>query len=911
VRKTDELAGVASTLLPDLILITETWCHSDISDAYLSIDGYEVQADLRLDRQDTAHGRGGGLLVYVRNGVKVLKIDRNISFHQYCKFLVGDVTLYLIYRSPNAPAQSITELEQIVRAAEKNSVLIGDFNLPEIDWAMGTSSGRSRSLVEAVEDSLMEQMVNFSTQVKGNCLDLVLTNIPERIYDISEAGRLGSSDHEMLSITLIMDMRTEGSNRPTLNWKRANLPSLRAELATVDWSTMRTKTVEEMWTFFRSKISEAVARNVPLRTIRGRGRPGWLTQQIMAAIRRKQRLWKNVKRGRRMEEYEVADKEVKRMIRNAKRSFEKGLAGGNGGNSRPFYAYIKQKTKTRQGIGPLRNENKETVSEDHGMAELLNNFFSSVFTRENTGHIPTAPEMETSVLEDVIITEKKVREKIRKLKTESATGPDEIGPRLLQELETELIPPLVTIFRKSITTGEVPEEWRSANVTPIFKKGSKAEPGNYRPVSLTSVCCKILESVMRDEIMDHLSANNLLNQSQHGFMPGKSCSTNLLEFLEKATKVIDGGLPFDVIFLDFAKAFDKVPRERLLEKLRAHGVRGRALNWIRSWLTGRKQRVVLNGKYSSWAEVLSGVPQGSVLGPILFLIFINDLDNAALLVDILRKFADDTKLGQTVSTPEERAALQQTLDNLCEWADNWGMEFNVKKCKVMHLGYTNTGHSYSMNNQQLTETEEERDIGVCMASNLKPSAQCAQAARAAQTVLSQITRAFHYRDRHVFKKLYVQYVRPHLEFAAVAWSPWLEADKAALEKIQKRAVKMVSGLKGTTYEEKLKELGLTSLEERRHQIDMTQTFKIMHGIDKVQSSTWFEQVDTSVRTTRSAADPLNLKQQTVRLDLRRNFFSVRAVEGWNMVPRDIKNARTVQIFKKAYRKHREEMVGTA
>jgi hypothetical protein len=335
------------------------------------------------------------------------------------------------------------------------------------------------------------------------------------------------------------------------------------------------------------------------------------------------------------------------------------------------------------------------------------------------------------------------------------------------------------------------------------------------------------------------------------------------------------------------------------------------LNWIRSWLTGRKQRVVLNGKYSSWAEVLSGVPQGSVLGPILFLIFINDLDNAAMLVDILRKFADDTKLGQTVSTPEERAALQQTLDNLCEWADNWGMEFNVKKCKVMHLGFTNTGHSYSMNNQQLTETEEERDIGVCMASNLKPSAQCAQAARAAQTVLSQITRAFHYRDRHVFKKLYVQYVRPHLEFAAVAWSPWLEADKAALEKIQKRAVKMVSGLKGTTYEEKLKELGLTSLEERRHQIDMTQTFKIMHGIDKVQSSTWFEQVDTSVRTTRSAADPLNLKQQTVRLDLRRNFFSVRAVEGWNMVPRDIKNARTVQIFKKAYRKHREEMVGTA
>jgi ribonuclease P/MRP protein subunit RPP40 len=139
-----------------------------------------------------------------------------------------------------------------------------------------------------------------------------------------------------------------------------------------------------------------------------------------------------------------------------------------------------------------------------------------------------------------------------------------------------------------------------------------------------------------------------------------------------------------------------------------------------------------------------------------------------------------------------------------------------------------------------------------------------------------------------------------LEFAAVAWSPWLEADKAVLEKIQQRAVSMVSGLKGTTYEEKLKELGLTSLEERRHQIDMTQTFKIIRSFDKVSSSTWFQHVDTSVRTTRSAADPLNLKPQAVRLDLRRNFFSNRAVDGWNLVPSDIKNARTVHVFKKSY-----------
>jgi hypothetical protein len=300
-----------------------------------------------------------------------------------------------------------------------------------------------------------------------------------------------------------------------------------------------------------------------------------------------------------------------------------------------------------------------------------------------------------------------------------------------------------------------------------------------------------------------------------------------------------------------------------------------------------------------------------VLGPILFLIFINDLDVAAVMIDILRKFADDTKLGQTVSTPEERELLQQALDKLCEWSEKWGMEFNVKKCKVMHLGYNNPGHSYSMNNQQLSATEEERDIGVCVARNLKPSAQCALAARTAQTVLSQLSRAFHYRDRHVFKRLYVQYVRPHLEFASVAWTPWHEADKTVLERIQQRAVSMISGLKGATYEEKLAELGLTTLEERRHQTDMLQTFKIMRGFDNVDSATWFQRVDTSVRTTRSAADPLNLRAQPARLDIRRNFFSNRVIEPWNLVPSELKNARTVGYFKRAYKRHRMEMVGTA
>jgi hypothetical protein len=188
------------------------------------------------------------------------------------------------------------------------------------------------------------------------------------------------------------------------------------------------------------------------------------------------------------------------------------------------------------------------LAEDGKMAELLNEFFSSVFTREDGTRIPEAEKMETEELRGINITEWRIRKIIRKLRKDAAAGPDEIGPRLLQELEDGIVPGLTMIFRCSLETGDVPDDWKMANVTPIFKKGSKSDPGNYRPVSLTSVCCKVLETAIRDDLMRHLERNKLVNPSQHGFMPGKSCCSNLLEFLEKAKAAVDEGLPYDVVF---------------------------------------------------------------------------------------------------------------------------------------------------------------------------------------------------------------------------------------------------------------------------------------------------------------------------------------------------------------------------
>jgi hypothetical protein len=253
-----------------------------------------------------------------------------------------------------------------------------------------------------------------------------------------------------------------------------------------------------------------------------------------------------------------------------------------------------------------------------------------------------------------------------------------------------------------------------------------------------------------------------------------------------------------------------------------------------------------------------------------------------------------------------RENMQKALDKLCEWASRWGLEFNVKKCKVIHMGSNNPEHEYTKNGHTLAAADEETDVGVAVKKNLKPSAQCAKAARTAQAVLGQLVRAFHYRDRHIFMRLYCQYVRPHLEFAATSWSPWLEADKECLEKVQRRAVAMVTGLQAREYKERLRELGMVSLEERRHQNDMVQVFKILTEKDQVKKETWFVMANVGERVTRATEDPLNIRIPAPRLEVRRNFFSQRVPRRWNKIPAALKKVNTVGAFKNGYKKLRSE-----
>ena len=322
------------------------------------------------------------------------------------------------------------------------------------------------------------------------------------------------------------------------------------------------------------------------------------------------------------------------------------------------------------------------------MAENLNEYFSSVFTREDISILPVLETKfegrEFDYLGQLIVTPTMVAMNTIDMKDNKSPGVDGIPPKLLLEIVEQISIPLATVFNLSLEEGIVPLEWKEANIIPLFKTGSRNKSENYRPVSLTSVICKLLERLIKDHLVDFLVKNKLINPSQHGFLKARSCLTNMLCFLEDVTKWLDEGSPVDIIYLDFKKAFDKVPHQRLLLKLKAHGIGNGMINWIEKWLIDRRQRVGFE-----WST--AGISTGTYF---ILNIYINDLDDD--ITSKVLKFADDTKVFRTIKSDADRQHLQDDLNKLIEWSEKWQMLFNFGKCKCLHTGHGNEDAQYTM-----------------------------------------------------------------------------------------------------------------------------------------------------------------------------------------------------------------------
>lgn len=665
--------------------------------------------------------------------------------------------------------------------------------------------------------------------------------------------------------------------------------------------------LRDSWDCLAEKIVEFIGKYVPVSKTSSEPRKKTppKTTECLTAIKVKHRKWKRFKYCKsdsNFEQYRIARNKVSTELRKSKYQYEKDLASKIKDNNKLFWSYVRSKAKTKVSVCKLDKGNGELSSNDQETADVLNNYFASVFEQESDQELPNFEELTyNNVLENIIISEGLVAKAIKQVKPGKSQGPDMIHPKIIREAQLSLTKPLTIIFKKSLEESKIPEIWKCANVSAIFKSGDRTKPCNYRPISLTSVPGKVMERIIRDALVSHMTVNNLFCTEQHGFIKGKSCATQLLEFLEDITEAIDQGDVVDVIYLDFCKAFDKVPHKRLLSKISGYGIKGKIFKWIKDFLEQRKQRVVVNGTCSGWRSITSGIPQGSVLGPILFLIFINDLPKVVKC--LIKLFADDAKLYQVIRSEQDQEMLQNDIENASNWASLWKMFFNNKKCKHLQIGNKIYESKYFMplegGNTDIQKVKTEKDLGVTVDNKLTFRQHIANKVSTANRNLGIIFRTFTFLDQEMFLSLYKALVRPHLEYASIVWSPMYKKDRISLENVQRRATRLVGSLKQYPYSERLRRLGLPSLEYRRERADVVEVFKILHNIDLLNKDKLFDMA--LYRPTRG--HPLKLFKRRARLNTRKNSFGIRVVDNWNSLPESVVMAPSLNAFKSRLNSH--------
>ena len=375
------------------------------------------------------------------------------------------------------------------------------------------------------------------------------------------------------------------------------------------------------------------------------------------------------------------------------------------------------------------------------------------------------------------------------------------------------------------------------------------------------------------------------------------------------TEALMHNIPLDVLYLDYRKAFDCVPHQRLMKQVQSFGITGDASKWLEAFLSNRKQKVRVNGAESNWAPVLSGIPQGSILGPVLFSLFVNDLPGE--VSSFISLFADDTKIFLPLTNDDSAMQLQEDLWKLEQWAKIMLMKFHPLKCKVLHLGRNNPKSEYYMHKDDgsrhvLEATELEKDLGVYTDDLLKFTAHCENKINTANKTVRYIKHTFKYIDEDMFLLIYKALVRPHLEYASCIWSPYLKYNKDALKRVQRRATKMIPSLQELSYMQRLEKLNLETLDYRRR-ADLLETYRIVNKIHDLDLSCHCSQCPDKLMFTPSLATTTRGHQQKLQIQeatgLRKHFFSSRTTAAWNNLPAEAINSPTINTFKSHLKNH--------
>lgn len=560
-----------------------------------------------------------------------------------------------------------------------------------------------------------------------------------------------------------------------------------------------------------------------------------------------------------------------------------------------LWNFISNTKKDNSGVAPLRSEGL-LIDDTKQKAEILNKQYYSVFTPETEDEIIPSLTDNYPSMSEIHVKVEGIEKLLKNLDPSKATGPDQIPARILKQFATEFAPHLTTIFNVSLSKGDVPEDWRHANVIPIFKKGDKYLASNYRPVSLTCICCKLLEHIVVTNILKHLDHYNILVDCQHGFRSKRSCETQLLTLSHELLNNLHSGVQTDMIILDFSKAFDKVPHKKLLRKLDNYGIRGNTWNWVSAFLSNRMQQVALDGEVSSQLPVVSGVPQGSVLGPLLFLIFINDLP--ASVTSKTRLFADDCILYRPILKQEDTVTLQNDLNNLAEWEKMWGMQFHPEKCNSLTVTRSQSTYktSYILKGHTLESVETAKYLGVTISHDMNWDKHIHNITAKANKILGFLRRNLQIKNEDTKSLAYKSMVRSNLEYCASVWSPHTEKLKGKIEQVQRRAARYVTNNYRNTSSvtAMLNHLQWPTLENRRNISRVTMLYKITNNLVAVNPELYL--THQPILYTRNY-NPLQYTVFTTRTNYYKYSFFPYTVTLWNSLPYTVVSAGSLDQFK--------------
>ena len=902
---------------PDLLFVTETWLKPDILSSIFCPHGYSVIRDDRL-----ASKNGGGVLVIYKSHLPVEEVtftcENSTFLHTQVDFLCIDLfdknntaRFLCFYIPPDCSCQAdiISKTCDVISSVIPFTTpiyIFGDFNLPCIDWEIPISKGGPSHdhFVDFCIENSLAQCIMEPTHDKGNTLDLLLCNhlAYAKLMNCSVNPPLTKTcDHNTISFEVKIKQTLRNSPKSSYpNFKLADFDSINNKLQQINWNNILDVNTElqQNYNKFISVIQNLILKHVPLKysNVNKRNKK---PNHLKLLLKEKLKIYKEFKTNKSLrDKYKQSCKNYEDAMKKWQNKLEQQICKNP--SSRKFYSYINKKLKSQNCIPNLIDKNNQTVENDTEKANLFNLYFQKVFTQDN-GKKLRIKSKKSNKMPPFEISVTDITYALLNSKDKISRTPDNVPAHFIKRIGPYILEPLHFIFNQSLKLNAIPTQWKSALIVPIFKRGNRNTVDNYRPVSLTSSFSRLLESILVAKIMQHLLTNDLLTSRQFGFIPGKSTSSQLLTASFEWLYSLSRNLETNIIYTDVSKAFDTVSHQKLITTLKAFKIDPFVVEWIENFLTGRTQQVVINECLSAPAEIYSGVPQGSVLGPCIFNIFYNDIveDCVGPIQDTgnISLFADDMKLFST-ETPN----LQSSLNLVNEWTISRQLNLAPAKCvslKISKRGIDSNDTSFSINQQQIQSVKKFKDLGVFISEDLKWSKHINYITRNASNSLYHIMKVFNSKNIWILLKLYNTYVRPKLECNTSVWSPYLKQDINKIEKVQQKFTKFAMqkcNIPFTNYNDRLTKLNIKSLYHRRIIFDLIQFYKIINGVSDINFNDYFTFKSHQYnlrRNSRQVQSNFNFKNQ--KFD---QCFFLRIVKYWNALPEDVVVAPSIEVFRR-------------